>query len=47
MAIVYPISALDAQPADPAFGGLVAHVANDDLGGAEADPRNPKHPLFS
>ena len=46
VAIVYPISALDAQPADPACGGLVAHMANDDLGGSEAEPPQPEASAF-
>ena len=46
VAIVYPITALDAEPANPACGGLVAHVANDDLDGAEADHPQPEASAF-
>lgn len=40
VAIVYPIAALDAEPADPALIGIVAHIGNEALGGVE--PANPQ-----
>jgi len=42
VAIVYPISALDAQSADPGISGVIAHVGNEsigaDEGGMDAQP---------
>jgi hypothetical protein len=46
VAIVYPIDALDAEPADPALHGLVAHVGNEMIGAAGDDPRNPEETAF-
>jgi len=46
VAIVYPITSLDAEPADPACGVLVAHTANDDLGGGEGDDPQPEACAF-
>ncbi len=46
VAIVYPIAALDAQPADPAPGKLVAHVGNEAGEGGESDHPQPEETAF-
>ena len=47
VAIVYPIAALDAEPADPALNGLVAHMGNEALGGLETANPQPEDSAFN
>ena len=46
VAIVYPIAALDAAPADPALHGIVAHVGNEALDGPENEVIHPEESAF-
>ncbi len=46
VAIVYPIDALDAEAADPALCGVIAHVGNENIGTAENDPTKPEDTAF-
>ena len=41
VAIIYPIAALDAKPADPALSGVVAHMGNESIGNGESGPPQP------
>ncbi|TAE73442.1 MAG: hypothetical protein EAZ65_00515 [Verrucomicrobia bacterium] len=47
VAIVYPIAALDAEPADPAINAIIAHVANESLGGEESRDPQPEDSAFN
>jgi hypothetical protein len=47
VAIVYPITALDAQAADPALNGIVAHIGNEALGGEEGHDPQPEDSAFN
>jgi len=47
VAIVYPIAALDAEPADPALHGIVAHIGNEALGGEESSDPQPEDSAFN
>ena len=46
VAIVYPIAALEAEPADPALSGVVAHVENEPIGNDGSSPPRPEETAF-
>jgi hypothetical protein len=46
VAIVYPIDALDAEAADPALCGVIAHMGNENIGTAVNDPTKPEDTAF-
>lgn len=46
VAIVYPIDSLDAEAADPALCGVIAHVGNENIGAAASDPTKPEDAAF-
>ncbi len=47
VAIVYPVTALDAAPADPAINGVIAHVGNETSEGGECDNPQPEETAFA
>lgn len=46
VAMVYPIAALDAEPADPALCGVVAHVENDHIDAGKDHHLDPEETAF-
>lgn len=46
VAMVYPIAALDAEPAHPALCGVVAHVGNEMIDAAEDHCHDPEETAF-
>ena len=46
VAMVYPIAALDAMPADPTLNGLVAHVGNESIDEDENLIHDPENTAF-
>ena len=46
VAMLYPIAALDAAPADPSASGVFAHVGNHTLAGIESPGAGPEETAF-
>jgi len=46
VAIIYPIAALEAEPASPECSGVVAHMGNEHIGGGESASPRPEETAF-
>lgn len=46
VAIIYPLAALDAEPANPARSGVVAHMGNEPISNGESASPRPEEAAF-